>query len=164
MRVLQISSIVLFLSLYKASAICAFFGVSDFGRPTASPASPGGSEACLGALFDDVPLKFSKSSKDVEDELPSGGGGVDRFSDRFEAYSAVGERCDRLDEVLEGAAEPVKAPDDKDIAFPQVAQGFVEALALGLGSRCGVGEDAFAACLLQGVFTIVSKVMRKDKF
>jgi hypothetical protein len=36
-----------------------------------------GREACLSALPDDVPLEFGKCPEDVEDQFPSGCGGVD---------------------------------------------------------------------------------------
>jgi hypothetical protein len=65
--VLQISSIVLFLSSYSAIAICAR------GKrfwPAAFPSTgPGGVESCLGALPDDIPLKFCQRSEDVKDQF-----------------------------------------------------------------------------------------------
>lgn len=48
--------------------------------------------------------------------LPSGGGGVDRFRYRFETDPFGVEGGDRLDEVLEGAAKPVQAPNDQDVS------------------------------------------------
>jgi hypothetical protein len=53
--------------------------------------------------------------------------------------------------VLEGPAEPVQAPDNEGVSCSQVAEGFLEACALGLGAGGGVGEDAIASCLLEGV-------------
>lgn len=55
----------------------------------------------MGALADDIPLEFGERPEDVEDQFPSGCGGVDCLGDRFEAYSLVVEAGDRLDEVLE---------------------------------------------------------------
>src|SRR5512132_1420975 len=69
----------------------------------ASPRS-GSGQAGLGALADDVAFELGERSEDVADELPAGRGGVDRLRDRFEAYPAVIEAGDRLDEVPEGAA------------------------------------------------------------
>jgi hypothetical protein len=70
----------------------------------------------------------------VEDELPSGCGGVDCLGDRLEADLAGVEAGDRFDEVLEGAAKPVQAPDDQGVTGPDVAEGFIKAFALGFGS------------------------------
>ena len=113
----------------------------------ASPC-PGRSETCLGSFPDDVPLKLGKRSEDVENELSSGCCGVDCLGDRLEAGLAVVEAGDRLNEVLEGAAKSVKAPDDQGVACPDIVKGFDETYALGLGSRRRVCEDPVAACLL----------------
>ena len=52
----------------------------------------------------------------------------------------------------EGAAESVESPDNQGVAGADVVEGFVEAYALLLSAGGGVGEDAGAAGLLQGVF------------
>src|SRR5208337_2223929 len=77
------------------------------GKPrSAAFASPGtgSSEACLGALPDDVALELCKGSKDVEDELSAGGRGVDLLGEALKAYAFVVEGGDCLDEVAEGAS------------------------------------------------------------
>jgi hypothetical protein len=74
----------------------------------------------LCSLPDDIPLELSERSEDMEDEFASRRGGIDRFGDRFEADLPVVEACDRLDEVLEGPAEPVKAPYDQGVASKNV--------------------------------------------
>ena len=74
-------------------------------RPAAfATAGTGSSEACLGALPDDVALELRKGSKDMEDELSAGGRCVDLLGEAFEAYPFVVEGGDRLDEVAEGAS------------------------------------------------------------
>jgi hypothetical protein len=85
---LQISSIVLFLSLYSASAICAFLGVSDFGRPFSAPCS-GSCKAGLCSLPDDIPFKLCECAEDVEDQFSSGCGGVNVFGDAFKADLSI---------------------------------------------------------------------------
>src|SRR4051812_49194488 len=43
------------------------------------PTCPGSLQACVGPLPDEVTLKLSQRAKDVEDELPAAGRGVDLF-------------------------------------------------------------------------------------
>ena len=88
----------------------------------------------------------------MEDQLPAGGGGVDVLGDALEANVPVVQAGDRLDEMGEGAAEPVESPDNQSVAGADVVEGFVEAYALLLSAGCSVGEDPGAAGLLQGVF------------
>jgi hypothetical protein len=110
------------------------FEVEGFWSAAFSSPGPGGDEACSGALLDNVALKFGEGPEDVEDELSAGGGGVDCLGDRFEADPLGVECSDRLDEVFEGAAKPVQAPDDESVALPEVAHGLVKASALSLSA------------------------------
>jgi hypothetical protein len=80
------------------------------------PASrPGGRQACLGALPDDVPLELRQGAEDVEDELPPGGGGVDLLGEALEADALGVQGGDGLDEVPERAAKPIETPDDEGV-------------------------------------------------
>jgi hypothetical protein len=133
LSVRQIASIVLFLSLYNAFAIWIFFGECLWPAAKTS-AGPGGCEACLCSLSDDVALELGKRSENVEDELLLGGGGIHRFGDRFEADPAVVEAGDRLDEVGEGPAQPIQTPDDQCVTWADVVESFVEAYTLCLGA------------------------------
>jgi hypothetical protein len=49
----------------------------------------------------------------VEDELAAGGGGVDGLLEAAEPDAAVGQAGDGVDQVPQGAAEPVQLPDDQ---------------------------------------------------
>ena len=53
---------------------------------------------------------------------------------------------------LRDLPQPVKTPYDQGVAFPEVAHDLIKACALCLSSGGGVGEDAGASCLVQGVF------------
>jgi hypothetical protein len=118
--------------------------------PSAEPsAGPGGIEPCLGALPDDISFKLRQSA---EDEFSSGCGGVNRLCDRFEADPAALKAGDRLDEVGEGPSKAVEAPDDQGVAFPKVAQGFIEACPFGFRTGRNVGKDAFTACFSKASF------------
>jgi hypothetical protein len=52
----------------------------------------------------------------VEDELAAGGGGVDCLLQAAEPDAAVGQAGDGVDQVAQGAAEPVEFPDDQGVA------------------------------------------------
>jgi len=47
----------------------------------------------------------------MEDKLSPGGGGVDVLGDGLEAYAAVIEGGDGVDEMAKGSPQPVQAPD-----------------------------------------------------
>ena len=87
----------------------------------------------------------------MEDEFPAGGRGVDLLGEGFEADTFGVEGGDRLDEVPEGAAETVEAPDDEDVAFSELREGLVKSAALGCRAGDGVGEDPLAAGALQSI-------------
>ena len=74
------------------------------------------------------------------------------LGDALEADLLFVEACDRLDEVLEGAAEPVQVPDNEGVALPDVVEGFVQTYPLCLCSGGRVGEDPAAACLSRASF------------
>jgi hypothetical protein len=56
-----------------------------------------------------------------------------------------------LDEVSEGVAEPVQAPDHQGVPVPKVREGLLKARALCAAAAGGVGEGLGAAGLLEGV-------------
>jgi hypothetical protein len=62
----------------------------------------------------------------VEDELATGGGGVDRLLEAAEPDAAVSQAGDGVDQMSEGAAEPVEFPDDQGVARPQLVQDLLE--------------------------------------
>ena len=115
------------------------FRSSAFAAPGA-----GSGEACICPLLDDVPLKLSKSPKDMENEFPAAGG-IDLLGQALKADLAAMQLGDPLDEVFERAAKPVQPPDDKRIPFPDVGKRLGKTLALGLCAAYRVGEDFEAA-------------------
>jgi hypothetical protein len=54
----------------------------------------------------------------VEDQLAAGGGGIDRLLQAAEPDAAVSQLSDGVDQVAQGAAEPVELPDDEGVAGP----------------------------------------------
>jgi hypothetical protein len=61
-------------------------------------------EPCFRSLFDDLPLKFSKSPKDMKDQLSSAGCGVDVFLQALKAYYPVMKLGYGVNEVSKRAA------------------------------------------------------------
>ncbi len=116
------------------------FRASAFAAPGA-----GSGEACICPLLDDVPLKLSKSPKDMENEFPAAGGGIDLLGQALKANVSAMQLGDPLNEVFERAAKPVQTPDDKRIPFPDVGKRLGKTLALGLCPADRVGEDFEAA-------------------
>src|SRR4051812_19351379 len=88
----------------------------------ASP-GPGSGKSCLGALADDVALELGKGAKDIKDELPAAGRGVDLLGEALEADALAVKFPDRLNQMREGAAEAIQAPHYQGVPVPQVREG-----------------------------------------
>ena len=81
----------------------------------------------------------------MEHETTSRGRGVDVLLQGDEANATGLEDVNLVDEVADGAAEPVKPPHDKGVAVSGVVQQLGELGALGECAGAGVGEDPVAA-------------------
>src|SRR3954467_1736166 len=97
------------------------------------------------AFLDEIPLELCQCPKDVKDKLAPAGRGVDLLLERSEAHAPVWELPDSLEEMGEGAAEPVQTPDDQGVARTQMGECLSEARAVRDGSGDRVGVDVFAA-------------------
>ena len=77
--------------------------------PAAGTATrPGGGETHSSPFPDEVAFEFRESTEDGEEGFATGGGGVDRFGQRFEADGAGGEIFDGLQQVGERTTQPVQ--------------------------------------------------------
>jgi hypothetical protein len=83
--------------------------------------------------------------------LPTPGGGGDRFLEAAEPDPAVGRAGDGVDQVPQGAAEPIQLPDDQGIAGAQLVQDLFEGGSVGAGAAGGLGEPPVATGTLEGV-------------
>ena len=92
----------------------------------------------MGALADQVALEVRQGGEDVEDQPSAGGGGVDALPQRPEPDAAVGQRGDGVDEVAQGAAEAVQAPDDQRVALAQLVEEPLELGPLAAGATRGL--------------------------
>ena len=72
-----------------------------FRPPSFAAPGAGSGEACICPLLDDVPLKLSKSPKDMENEFPAAGGGINLLGQALKADLAAMQLGDPLDEVFE---------------------------------------------------------------
>lgn len=77
---------------------------------------PGSGKAGLGAFDREFSLHLRERGHDVEEEPAGRRRGVDLVSQGTEADSVGVELFGEVDEVLHGAAEPVKFPDGEGIA------------------------------------------------
>ena len=66
----------------------------------------------------------------MEDQFPPAGGRIDAFRQTLKANVPVVKLGESLNEVLEGTAKPIEAPDHEDIPFPEEIQRFLQAFAL----------------------------------
>src|SRR4051812_11859092 len=86
-----------------------------------------GSQAGVGALPDEIPFELGEGSEDMKDEFPAACSGVDLFLQRPEANAALLQVPDGVDEVHQGPAESVQAPDDQGVACSEVRERLGEA-------------------------------------
>ncbi len=100
-------------------------------------------------IADQGPLELADRGHYVEDQLPSGGGGVDVFLDRDEGDPAAAQVFEALHELLDGPRCAVKALDDYDVELPlrRIQQELPEAgpILPGPRSDVAVGRDQFPA-------------------
>lgn len=62
------------------------------------------------------------------------------------------ESTDGVNEVAEGAAQPVQPPDNERIAWSHVGECLVKSGSVGHRAADGIGEDFTTACSSEGVF------------
>ena len=86
---------------------------------------PGRGQPGAGAFADQVAFELGQSGKDVEDELATRGGGVDRLLQTPEPDAPLGQAGDGIDQMAQGAAEPVQFPDDQGVTGTQLVQDVV---------------------------------------
>jgi hypothetical protein len=114
-------------------------------------ASPGGGQPGGGAFADEVAFELGQGREHVEDELAAGGGGIYRLLEAAEADPTLSQAGNGVDQMAQGAAEPVELPDDQGVARAQLVQDLGEGGPVGVGATGGLGEDPVAAGPLEGV-------------
>src|SRR5215213_4808266 len=104
-------------------------GGEGFAPAALASSGSGRGKPGLGALADDVALELRKGAEDVEDELSATGRGVDLLGEALEANALAVKLRDRLDQVCEGATEPIQAPHHQGVPVPQVRERIRQARA-----------------------------------
>jgi len=139
------------LLLVQAASSSHLVGGEPGWTTTGAAACTCGGEAGVGAFLDEVPLELRQRSEDVEHEPAAGRGGVDGLLQRPEPDAALGESMELVDEVPDGAAEPVEAPDDEGVAGAELVEELVEFGSVLQGPGHGVDEHAVAACCVERI-------------
>jgi len=94
-------------------------GIGELPRPAAtSSPGPRRRHSRMGAFADEIPLELSQRPEDMEDQLPSGGGGINLFGERLEANPPLRQGGDDLDQMPKGTPQAIEAPDHQRIALP----------------------------------------------
>ena len=126
--------------------------VSQHAWPAAvAAAGPSRGQPGGGPFADQVAFELGQGGEDMKDELTAGSGGVDRLLQTAEPDPTLGELSDGVDQMPQGAAEPVEFPDDQGVAGPQLVQDLLEDGPVGAGAAGGLGEHPVAASTLEGV-------------
>lgn len=107
-------------------------------EPTSGSSRP---QSRMRPLLDQVALELRQRTKDMEDELAAGGGGIDLLGETFEANSPPLQLGDGLDQVLERAAQPIESPDDQGVALPYIRERLIESRSALLGAGHDVSMD-----------------------
>jgi hypothetical protein len=80
----------------------------------------------MGAFPDQIALELGQGPKDMKDELAPEGGRIDLLGETLEPDPPLRQLGYHFDQVLEGSAQAIKAPDDEGDALPQIADGLVQ--------------------------------------
>ena len=127
-------------------------GGVQFPLPSPQPAAGARSgQPGTGPFPDEVALELGQRAEDVKDQFAARGGGIDALGQAAQANLALLEGGDDLDEVPQGAAQAVQAPDDQGIAGAHVGQRLREAGPLGGRAALGIGEHTLTAGSLEGI-------------
>src|SRR4051794_3653847 len=116
-------------------------GTQGLGSAEQPATCSSGGQAGVGPLPDEIPLKFSEGAKDMEDELPAAGRGVDLLLQRPEADAPLLQLPDGVDQMPEGAAESVQPPDHQSVAHSKVRERLGKPGAFCHGAGDGVGVE-----------------------
>ena len=81
----------------------------------------------------------------MENEFPAACCGINLLGQTLKADIPAMKLGNPLNEVFEGAAKPVKPPDNEGIPVPDVVERFSKPLALRLYATYRIGEDFQAA-------------------
>jgi len=106
---------------------------------TLSPAAPAtggrGGKTGARAFAKEITFELAERTEHVEDETAARRRGVDRLGQGLQASPVLFQLAHGLDQMREGACEPVKFPDDENVALPALPY---------IGKRLSPGRSVFA--------------------
>ncbi len=124
-------------------------------EPRRSPAraATGGrcGKAGVGAFLDEITFELRQRGEHVEDEPSAARGGVDGLLQGPEPNPAIRESVELVDEVSDGATEPVEPPDDEGVSRANLVDELVELGAVLEGPGHGVDKHSKAAGRIERV-------------
>jgi hypothetical protein len=120
-------------------------GGHDPGPATGAAAGAGGGEPGGGAFADQIAFELGERGEHVEHQFAAWGGGVDGLLQRAGSDTLVGQGGDGVDQVAQGAAEPIQLPDHQGVAGAELIKGSGELGAVPTGPAGAVDEDPVAA-------------------
>jgi hypothetical protein len=132
--------------------------------PAALPApGAGGGQAGGGALPDEIALELGQRAEEVEHQPAALRGGVDALAEALEAHAPALEVADDVQQVAQGAAQPVELPDQERVAGAELVEHLRQLRSGRQGAAGGIHEDAVAAGGAQGVELEVRRLLaRRD--
>jgi len=89
-------------------------------------AGSGGLESRLGALADNIALKFGQRREQMKGELTVGGGGINLVFQTVERGPRALNRIDEINKIADRAGEAIQFPDDDKIAWTQLVEHLLQ--------------------------------------
>src|SRR5206468_3117279 len=99
----------------------------------------------------EIALKLRQGTKDMEDELPPRGGGVDLLGQGAKANPSLIELAHQRNELGKRAAEAIQPPDHQGVPHPEMIECLHQSRPLCLRPTLGIAVDLLAAGLLQRI-------------
>jgi hypothetical protein len=104
--------------------------------------------------------RSNSASAAKKDELAAGRRAVDHLGEAPDSDASLLQVADDLDQMGDGAPEPVQAPNSKDILRADVGERLRQSRPVNTGARKLVAEDSLAPGSLQGVDLQVEQLIR----
>src|SRR5690348_491055 len=125
------------------------FSMSGFSWPAANtPSCLRSGQSSKSSLSDQISFKLSQCTHEMEDQLATKCRCINIFSQADKIYAVLLKEIEGLDEIFEGATEPIKLPYDKGVSWPGIGERFIQPLALKLCSCHDITEILLTSCFL----------------
>ena len=142
----------------KFNGMGALLCIQHLAPPAFTAPCPRCRKTGMCALTDKIAFKFCQRAKNVKDQLPAAGCGVDSFLKAFQTNAHFFQFLGPHNQILEGPAQPVKPPDHKRVAFPKLLQDLPQSRSLGLGAGHDIFKQPFESTCFERI-TLQIKVL-----